>query len=92
MAKNLPPDTTPGLEGNTFFEPSNFTYPFGAHIAVVEVDADTGGVDIQRYVCVDDIGNIINPYSLRAGAWRYCTKAWGRHCTKAQSTMIAVSF
>ena len=61
VAKNLPPDTTPGLEATHFFEPSNFTYPFGAHIAVVEVDADTGEIDIQRYVCVDDIGNIINP-------------------------------
>ena len=61
VAKNLPPDTTPGLEATHFFEPSNFTYPFGAHIAVVEVDTDTGEIDIQRYVCVDDIGNIINP-------------------------------
>ncbi len=60
-AVNLPPDTDPGLEAIHFFEPKNFTFPFGAHIAVVEVDIDTGEIDIQRYVAVDDIGNIINP-------------------------------
>ena len=61
VAKNLPPDTEPGLEATHFFEPENFTYPFGAHITVVEVDPDTGEIDIQRYVAVDDVGNIINP-------------------------------
>lgn len=61
VAKNLPPDTEPGLEATYFFEPSNFTFPFGAHIAIVEVDLETGEVDIQRYVAVDDCGNIINP-------------------------------
>ena len=61
VAKNLPPDTEPGLEATHFFEPENFTFPFGAHIAIVEVDPDTGEIDFQRYVAVDDIGNIINP-------------------------------
>ena len=57
----LPPDTEPGLAEAHFFEPTNFTFPFGTHIAVVEVDRDTGDVDIQRYIAVDDVGNIINP-------------------------------
>ncbi len=61
MATNLPPDTQPGLADSYFFEPSNFTYPFGTHIAVVEVDADTGEIELKRYVAVDDCGNIINP-------------------------------
>jgi carbon-monoxide dehydrogenase large subunit len=61
VAKNLPPDTDPGLEATHFFEPSNFTYPFGCHIAVVEVDAETGEIKIRRYVAVDDCGNVINP-------------------------------
>ncbi len=61
VAKNLPPDTDPGLEATHFFEPPNFTYPFGAHISVVEVDVETGTIDIQRYVAIDDCGNIINP-------------------------------
>jgi carbon-monoxide dehydrogenase large subunit len=57
----LPEGTEPGLAESHFFEPPNFTYPFGTHIAVVEVDADTGEVEMQRYIAVDDCGNIINP-------------------------------
>ena len=41
--------------------PTNFTYPFGAHIAVVEVDKETGKVTLKRFVAVDDVGNVINP-------------------------------
>ena len=57
----LPEDTEPGLEETHFFEPSNFTFPFGAHIVLAEVDPETGEVDILRYVAVDDVGNMINP-------------------------------
>jgi carbon-monoxide dehydrogenase large subunit len=57
----LPPGTEPGLEETHFFEPSNFTFPFGAHIVLVEVDPDTGEVKILRHVAVDDVGNRINP-------------------------------
>ncbi len=58
---NLPKDMTPGLEESHFHDPTNFTYPFGTHICVVEVDADTGEVKIRRYVAVDDVGVVINP-------------------------------
>ena len=57
----LPEDTDPGLEETHFFEPSNFTFPFGTHIVLVEVDPETGDVEILRYVAVDDVGNMINP-------------------------------
>jgi aerobic carbon-monoxide dehydrogenase large subunit len=60
-AMKLPPQTEPGMVATHFWEPPNFTFPFGAHIVVTEVDAETGQVEIQRYVAVDDIGNIINP-------------------------------
>ena len=61
VAKTLPADMEPGVEATTFFEPSNFTYPFGTHICVVEIDAETGDVKLVRYVAVDDCGNVINP-------------------------------
>ena len=60
-AVNLPPDTEPGLEAVSFFDPENFTWPFGCHICVVEVSPDTGETRVLRYVAVDDIGNVINP-------------------------------
>jgi len=61
VAKTLPPGVEPGLEATTFFEPSNFTYPFGAHVCAVEVDGETGDVRLEKYVAVDDCGNVLNP-------------------------------
>ena len=55
------PGEEPGLEMVAFFEPPATTYPFGTHICQVEIDRDTGALEIQRYVAVDDAGNIINP-------------------------------
>ncbi|NOT57161.1 MAG: xanthine dehydrogenase family protein molybdopterin-binding subunit [Deltaproteobacteria bacterium] len=55
------PNIEPGLEATSFYEPSNCLFPFGTHIAVVEVDADTGDITFRRYIAVDDCGNIINP-------------------------------
>ena len=56
-----PKDLEPGLDFSSFYDPANFTYPFGCHIAVVEVEKDTGNVALQRFIAVDDVGNIINP-------------------------------
>ena len=61
IAKNLPPGLEPGLEASSFFEPSNCTFPFGTHIVAVEVDRDTGHVNILKYVAVDDCGKQVNP-------------------------------
>lgn len=60
-AKNLPVGMEPGLDATSFFEPSNFTFPFGTHICVVEIEPDTGNVTLRKYVAVDDCGNAINP-------------------------------
>jgi carbon-monoxide dehydrogenase large subunit len=60
-AASLPPGEEPGLQATSFFEPSNFTFPFGAHIAIVEIDRDTGAVRLARYIGVDDCGRIISP-------------------------------
>ncbi len=61
IARELPPDTEPGLSATYFFEPKNFTFPFGTHIAVVEIDRETGDIKFLRYVAVDDCGKVINP-------------------------------
>ncbi|MGQ0701637.1 MAG: xanthine dehydrogenase family protein molybdopterin-binding subunit [Gemmatimonadales bacterium] len=61
VAKNLPPGLEPGLEASSFFEPPNCTYPFGTHLAAVEIDRETGEVRIVEYVAVDDCGNQVNP-------------------------------
>ena len=61
IARDIPPGTEPGLSATYFFEPTNFTFPFGTHIAVVEVDRETGEVKFLRYVAVDDCGKVINP-------------------------------
>ena len=59
---NLIPDgMEPGLEETTFYDPENFVFPFGAHAAIVDIDAETGKVKLIRYVAVDDCGNAINP-------------------------------
>ena len=57
----LPDGVDPGLSDEAFFEPSNNTYPFGCHIALLEVDRDTGEPRLLRMVAVDDAGNLINP-------------------------------
>jgi carbon-monoxide dehydrogenase large subunit len=61
LAKELPPDTEPGLSATYFFEPKNFTFPFGTHIAVVEIDRETGDIKFLNYIAVDDCGKVINP-------------------------------
>jgi aerobic carbon-monoxide dehydrogenase large subunit len=61
VAWNLPQGMEAGLEASSFYDPPNFTYPFGAHVAVVEVERDTGHVRLKRYVAVDDCGPQINP-------------------------------
>ncbi len=60
-AMKLPPGETPGLSETYFWEPPNFAFPFGAHIAVTEVDKETGVIEVVRYIAVDDCGNILNP-------------------------------
>jgi aerobic carbon-monoxide dehydrogenase large subunit len=61
VPENIPEGMEPGLEETAFFDPENFTWPFGAHAAVVDVDVETGKVNVVRYVAVDDCGRAINP-------------------------------
>jgi carbon-monoxide dehydrogenase large subunit len=61
VTMDMPDGMEPGLEESTFYDPENFVFPFGAHACIVDVDAETGKVDIVRYVAVDDCGPAINP-------------------------------
>ncbi|HYN86992.1 MAG TPA: molybdopterin cofactor-binding domain-containing protein [Ardenticatenaceae bacterium] len=61
VAYSLPPGMEPYLDETAYFDPPNCTFPFGTHICVVEVDPETGKVELRRYVAVDDVGNQINP-------------------------------
>src|SRR6266849_1955076 len=61
VAWNMPAGVEPGLEASMFYDPPNFTYPFGSHLALVEVDPETGHIDVKRYVAIDDCGPQINP-------------------------------
>ena len=56
-----PPGMEAGLESTRYFQPPGMVFPFGAHVAVVEVDPETGSVTLQRYVSVDDCGRVLNP-------------------------------
>jgi carbon-monoxide dehydrogenase large subunit len=60
-AHNLPEGMEPGLEATYVYDPSNFSWPAGAHVAIVEVDTETGAVELLRYVAVDDVGVVVNP-------------------------------
>ena len=61
VAYNLPSGMEPFLDETSYYDPPNCTFPFGTHVAVVEVDPETGAVDLKRYVAVDDVGRVINP-------------------------------
>jgi aerobic carbon-monoxide dehydrogenase large subunit len=58
---NYPAGLEPGLDFSSFYDPANFTYPYGCHIAIVSVDIETGKTTLERFIAVDDVGNVINP-------------------------------
>ena len=58
---NYPEGVEPGFDENAFFDPMNFSFPAGTHICEVEVDPDTGEVEIVDYTAVDDFGKLVNP-------------------------------
>ena len=60
-AHDLPDGLEPNLEAHVTYDPPNFSWPFGTHICTVEVDVETGHVQVLQYVAVDDCGNQVNP-------------------------------
>ncbi|QYN35339.1 xanthine dehydrogenase family protein molybdopterin-binding subunit [Pseudonocardia sp. DSM 110487] len=61
MAHDLPEGMEPSLDADAVYDPDNFSFPHGTHLAAIEVDTETGHVDVRKYVCVDDVGTVINP-------------------------------
>src|ERR671931_881800 len=61
LGYDLPEGEEPFLDDTSYYDPPNCTFPFGTHVAVVEVDGETGAVELKRYVAVDDVGKVINP-------------------------------
>ncbi|MBW9210622.1 xanthine dehydrogenase family protein molybdopterin-binding subunit [Mumia sp. zg.B21] len=60
-AHDLPDGVEPSLDSDATFDPENFSFPHGTHLAAMEVDTETGQVTLRSYVCVDDVGTVINP-------------------------------
>ena len=61
LSHNFPEGMEPSLDAEYTFDPENFSFPHGTHLAAVEVDTETGRVSIRKYVCVDDVGSVVNP-------------------------------
>jgi aerobic carbon-monoxide dehydrogenase large subunit len=61
FAWDLPKSIEPGLEATEYFDPQDFNFPFGTHVAIVEIDEQTGAAQVMRYVAVDDVGVVGNP-------------------------------
>ncbi|MBY5163064.1 xanthine dehydrogenase family protein molybdopterin-binding subunit [Salsipaludibacter albus] len=61
VAHDLPDGMEPSLDSDASVDPDNFSYPHGTHLALVEVDTETGQVELLDYVSVDDVGNVVNP-------------------------------
>ncbi len=60
-AHNLPDGVEASLDADATFDPESFSYPHGTHLCAAEVDTETGAVKIRAYVCVDDVGHVVNP-------------------------------
>jgi len=61
MAHDYPADMEPSLDSDAVYDPENFSFPHGTHLAAMEVDTETGHVRLRKYVCVDDVGTVVNP-------------------------------
>jgi carbon-monoxide dehydrogenase large subunit len=60
-AHDLPDGMEPSLDADATYDPENFSFPHGTHLCAIDVDTETGRATIRKYVCVDDIGEVINP-------------------------------
>jgi carbon-monoxide dehydrogenase large subunit len=96
-AHDLPEGVEPGLDSDATYDPVNFSFPHGTHLCAVEIDTETGGVKLRKYVCVDDIGNIINPMivagQVHGGLVQGIAQAlWEEAVYDESGTLVSASF
>jgi carbon-monoxide dehydrogenase large subunit len=76
----------PTLDSDYVYDPENFSYPHGTHLCAVEIDTETGFTKIRKYVCVDDVGKIVNPVIVEGRSTAGSRRASPRRCTRRRST------
>ncbi|WP_226343971.1 xanthine dehydrogenase family protein molybdopterin-binding subunit [Agilicoccus flavus] len=96
-AHDLPEGIEPSLDSAATFDPVNFSFPHGTHLCAVEVDTETGQVSMRRYVCVDDVGTIVNPLivegQIHGGLAQGIAQAlWEEAVFDDQGTLVSGSF
>jgi carbon-monoxide dehydrogenase large subunit len=94
---NLPDGFEPGIDADATFDPDNFSFPHGTHLCAMEVDTETGQVTMRKYVCVDDVGQIINPLivegQVHGGVVQGIAQAlWEEAVFDDQGTLVSGSF
>ena len=94
---NLPPEIEPSLDADATHDPDDFSYPHGTHLCAVEIDTETGGLTMRKYVSVDDVGNIVNPLivggQLHGGIAQGIAQAlWEEAVHDASGTLVSASF
>ncbi|WP_457253893.1 xanthine dehydrogenase family protein molybdopterin-binding subunit [Pedococcus sp. P5_B7] len=94
---NLPDGFEPGIDAEATFDPDNFSFPHGTHLCAMEVDTETGQLTMRKYVCVDDVGQIINPLivegQVHGGVVQGIAQAlWEEAVFDDQGTLVTGSF
>ncbi|MGA8209613.1 MAG: xanthine dehydrogenase family protein molybdopterin-binding subunit [Nocardioidaceae bacterium] len=96
-AHNLPDGVEPSLDSDATYDPVDFSYPHGTHLCAVEIDTETGGLTMRKYVCVDDIGTIVNPMivegQVHGGLVQGIAQAlWEEAVHDVAGTLVSASF
>jgi carbon-monoxide dehydrogenase large subunit len=97
LAHNLPDGIEPTIDADSTYDPVAFSYPHGTHLCAVEIDTETGGLTMRKYVCVDDVGNIVNPLivagQIHGGLVQGIAQAlWEEAVYDDAGTLVSASF
>ncbi|CAN5248031.1 molybdopterin-dependent oxidoreductase [soil metagenome] len=96
-AHNFPDGVEPTLDSDATFDPVSFSFPHGTHLCALEIDTETGGVEMRKYVAVDDVGNIVNPLivegQVHGGLVQGIAQAlWEEAVHDEAGTLVSASF